>query len=493
MGMRLSEKAMKRTHRLLVAGCAILGTALVDPAPGLGGPMEGFGSTGNRLQQTVPDARVSALATLEAPVTSEIAKLTATDADELDHLGTSVAIHGDTLIAGAFRDSHDSSINAGSAYVFVQDFGGAGAWGQAAKLIGSDTASCDYFGISVAISGDTAVVGARHNSPEGLSEAGSAYIFMRDQGGANAWGQVAKLTAADAEPGDSFGLSVAISGDTVVVGSAWEDSNGIYHAGSAYVFMRNFLGEDAWGQVVKLTASDAEEKDEFGTSVAIDGNTLVVGAVGDIQPGLLGIGSAYIFMRNLGGANNWGQLTKMSGSDGEAGDEFGTSVAISGNSVVVGVAGYAGEKAYIFNRDLGGSDAWGQVAKLTASDAATKDDFGQSVAIDRDAVVVGAMFGGPPGQTAAGSTYIFLRDLGGANAWGEAAKLTASDAENGDQFGISVAIDGSIAVIGANGDDDTGLTNPGSVYVFQLVLPTIPVFSDGFESGDTAAWSASMP
>jgi len=103
------------------------------------------------------------------------------------------------------------------------------------------------------------------------------------------------------------------------------------------------------------------------------------------------------------------------------------------------------------------------------------------------------MFGGPPGQTAAGSTYIFLRDLGGANAWGEAAKLTASDAENGDRFGISVAIDGSIAVIGANGDDDTGLTNPGSVYVFQLVLPTIPVFSDGFESGDTAAWSASMP
>ncbi|MHC4384491.1 MAG: FG-GAP repeat protein [Planctomycetota bacterium] len=465
----------------------------MDPASGRGGPLDVPGSTGKGSGRPIADSRTSAPAALEVLEASEIAKLTADDADELDHLGTSVAVHGGTLIAGAFRDSHEAENNAGSAYIFVRDLGGAGGWTQVAKLIGSDTASCDYFGSSVAISGDTAVVGARHHSPAGLSEAGSAYIFMRDQGGANAWGQVAELTAGDAEPGDSFGLSVAISGDTVVVGAAWEDANGLYHAGSAYVFMRDFGGADAWGQVVKLTASDAGEKDAFGTAVAIEGDTMVVGAVGDIHLGLPGVGSASIFMRNLGGADNWGWLTTITGSDLEAGDEFGTSVAISGDSLVVGVAGYAGEKAYVFDRDLGGNDAWGQVAKLTASDGGSNDDFGQSVAIDRDAVVVGAEFGGVEGQSAAGSAYVFLRDQGGANAWGEAGKLGASDADNEDRFGVSVAIDNSIAVIGANGDDDTGLTNPGSVYVFELIHPSIPLFADGFESGDTAAWSASMP
>jgi hypothetical protein len=305
---------------------------------------------------------------------------------------------------------------------------------------------------------------------------------------------VAKLTAGDAEAGDSFGRSVAMSGDTVIVGAPWEDADGFYHAGSAYVFMRDAGGADAWEQVAKLTASDAGEKDEFGSAVAIEGGTVVVGAVGDLHPGLSGLGSAHIFMRDAGGANAWDQLTTITGSDIEAGDEFGASVAISGDSLVVGVAGSAGEKAYVFERDLGGDDSWGQAAKLTASDAGSKDDFGQSVAIDRDTVVVGAEFGDVWGLSAAGSAYVFLRDQGGPNAWGEAAKLGAApDADNEDRFGVSVAIDNSIAVIGADGDDDAGVTNPGSVYVFELVHPSIPLFADGFESGDTAAWSASMP
>lgn len=452
--------------------------------------MQAPGSTRNGPGRPLPDSRAGAPAALEVLGAFETVKLTDIDADELDHLGTSVAVHGGTLIAGAFRDSHGAETNAGSASVFVRD---AGGWTQVAKLIGSDTASCDYFGSAVAISGDTAVVGARHHSPDGLSEAGSAYIFRRDEGGANAWGEVAKLTAGDAEAGDSFGLSVAISGDTVVVGAAWENANGLYHAGSAYVFMRDSGGADAWGQVAKLTASDAAEKDEFGTAVAIEGDTVVVGAVGDLHPGLPGMGSASIFMRHLGGADTWGPLTTITGSDIEAGDEFGASVVISGDSLVVGVAGSTGEKAYVFERDLDGDDAWGQAAKLTASDAGSKDDFGRSVAIDRDAVVVGAEFGDVGGLSAAGSAYVFLRDQGGPNAWGEAAKLTASDADNEDRFGVSVAIDNSIAVFGADGDDDLGFTNHGSVYVFELVHPSLPLFADGFESGDTGAWSASMP
>jgi hypothetical protein len=217
-----------------------------------------------------------------------------------------------------------------------------------------------------------------------------------------------------------------MSGDTVIVGAPWEDADGFYHAGSAYVFMRDAGGADAWEQVAKLTASDAGEKDEFGSAVAIEGGTVVVGAVGDLHPGLSGLGSAHIFMRDAGGANAWDQLTTITGSDIEAGDEFGASVAISGDSLVVGVAGSAGEKAYVFERDLGGDDSWGQAAKLTASDAGSKDDFGQSVAIDRDTVVVGAEFGDVWGLSAAGSAYVFLRDQGGPNAWGEAAKLGAT-------------------------------------------------------------------
>lgn len=493
MAFRLSGRAMGSIRRFAAAGCAILGAVLVEPAAGQGDPPGRLESKGGRLRRVSPDAPISALATIPDLEATETAKLTATDADELDHLGSSVAIDGDILIAGAFRDSHDSAINAGSAYVFVRDSGNAGAWEQVAKLIGTDTASCDYFGFSVAISGDTAVVGARHNDPGGLSEAGAAYIFTRDQGGADAWGQVAKLTAGDAEPGDSFGISVAISGDTVVVGSALDDHDGKYHAGSAYVFMRDTGGTDAWGQVAKLTAADAEERDEFGTSVAVEGDTVVVGAILDNHPGLLGTGSAYIFMRDLGGANAWGELIKITASDDEVGDEFGTSLAISGDSVVVGVGGYAGEEAYVFDRNSGGSGVWGQVAKITASDAGANDDFGYAVAIDRDTVVVGAALAGFSGQPTAGSAYVFLRDQGGPDAWGEAAKLTASDGENEDRFGVSVTIDGTSVAIGASGDDHSGVQNPGSLYLFELAHPSVPFFSDGFESGNTSAWSATIP
>ena len=472
---------------LAVAGCVVLGTAMPNPVSG-----HDAGSSLRGIQKGAYFSDAVSLA-IESLATSEIAKLVASDASEKDLFGSSVAIDGDTVVIGTIWDSDSASVHAGSAYIFMRDQGGTDAWGQVAKLTASDAAGWDYFGWSVAISGDTVVVGARYNSLSGLNESGAAYIFTRNQGGADAWGQVAKLTASDAASYDDFGYSVAISGDTVVVGAVRDDHPGMYNAGSAYVFMRDQGGADAWGEMLKITASDAEPGDEFGTSVAIHGDTVVVGALLDDHPGMLEAGSAYIFMRNQGGANTWGQVAKITASDGEAGDEFGVSVAVDVDTAVVGVAGYAGERAYVFERDSGGTDAWGQVAKLTASDASSNDDFGFSVAVNQDIVVVGAKFGGPSGTANAGSAYIFMRNEGGANAWGEAAKLTASDGADEDRFGISVAVDGEIAVIGANGDDYSDMTSAGSVYIFGLTHSSIPIFTDGFESSDTTEWSGSSP
>jgi hypothetical protein len=169
-----------------------------------------------------------------------------------------VSISGDTVVVGANGDD-DNGSDSGSAYIFGRDQGGADAWGQVAKLTASDGASGDQFG---SIGFDQ----RRHRRRRGLwdddngSDSGSAYVFGRDQGGADAWGQVAKLTASDGASGDSFGRSVSISGDTVVVGAYGDDDNGS-DSGSAYIFSRDQGGADAWGQVAKLTASDGASDD----------------------------------------------------------------------------------------------------------------------------------------------------------------------------------------------------------------------------------------
>ena len=261
---------------------------------------------------------------------------------------------------------------------------------------------------------------------------------------------VKKLTASNAEPDAQFGFIVAISGDTAVVGALFEDAGGA-DAGAAYVFQRNQGGANNWGQVARLTASDAQPDDLFGIGVAVSGDTVVVGAVfGDA--GGADAGAAYVFRRDQGGADNWGQVAKLTASDAQPDDLFGIGVAVSGDTVVVGaVFGDAGGAdagaAYVFRRDQGGADNWGQVAKLTASDAQPDDRFGIRVAVSGDTVVVGALFEDAGGADA-GAAYVFRRDQGGTGAWGQVAKLTASDAQPGDQFG-TVAVSGDTVVVGS--------------------------------------------
>jgi len=381
---------------------------------------------------------------------AKVTKLTARDAAANDQFGFSVAVSGGTTVVGAFRDD-DAGTSSGSAYVFVRRGGG---WSQQAKLTASDAAPGDQFGRSVAISGDTAVIGASGDD-DGGSSSGAAYVFVRSDG---SWSQQAKLTASDAAANDLFGRSsVALSGETAVVGAASNDDAGP-SSGSAYVFVRS---GGSWSQQAKLTASDAAPVDFFGRVVALSGETAVVGAINHDDGGS-NSGSAYVFVRS---GTAWSQQEKLAASDAAANDFFGFSVAISGDTAVIGAGGSddTGESsgsAYVFVRS---GTAWSQQAKLTASDAAAFDQFGRSVAIRGDTAVGGALNEGRPDLLNAGAAYAFERNEGGANTWGQVNKLTASDAQGGDQFGRAVAIseDTAVIIIGAPNKDNTG-----AAYVF---------------------------
>ncbi len=354
-------------------------------------------------------------------------RVTASDAAASGYLGYSVAISGDTIVAGAvYQDSY-----AGAAYVFTRS---GSTWNQQQKLTASDPAAWDRFGCAVAISGDTIVVGASSKS----SYTGAAYVFTRS---GSTWSQQQKLTASDAATSDYFGFSVAISGDTVVAG-AWGKSSS---AGAAYVFTRS---GSTWSQQQKLTASDGASGDRFGISVALAGETLVAGA----HTANNATGAAYVFTRS---GSTWSQQQKLTASDTAAGDRFGWSVAISGDTIVAGTyfqAGYTGA-AYVFTRS---GSTWSQQQKLTASDAATDDCFGYSLAVSGDTVVAGA-----PGESSyTGAAYVFTRS---GSTWSQREKLTGAVA--GDQFGNSVALGGDAAVVGAP-YHDYAASDAGAAYIY---------------------------
>ncbi len=405
------------------------------------------------------------MSALAAGVPAELWKRIAADTQDFDLLGNSVDLSGDYAVAGAYGEG-GAGIGRGAVYIFDRNYNGTDNWGQVKKLTASDPENNDYFGYSVAIDGDYVVVGAFYEDSIGFDR-GAAYVFYRNQGGTDNWGEVAKLTASDAADSDEFGWSVAISGDYVVVGARVEDGAGT-DRGAAYVFDRNQGGADNWGEVTKLTASDAADMDQFGFSVGISGDNVVVGARLEDGAGT-DRGAVYVFNRDQGGADNWGQVTKLIASSPENAAYFGYSVAVSGDFAVVGAGGEDGTgtnlgAVYVYDRNQGGQNAWGEIKKLSASDAEDGDEFGSSVAIDGDYVIVGAFYEDGAG-TSRGATYIYGRNYGGADAWGEVMKLTASDAADQDWFGYSVGINGDFAVVGAMYEDGSG-NQRGAIYIF---------------------------
>jgi hypothetical protein len=275
---------------------------------------------------------------------TEVQKIVASDRGAADYFGNSVAISGDYAIVGAYEDEEDQSggnfiFSAGSAYIYKNT---AGTWSQVQKIVASDRGIDDWFGLRVAISGDYAIVGAIRESEDTtggntLSNAGSAYIFKNTTG---TWTEVQKIVSSDRGEYDNFGMSVAISGDFAIVGADEEDEdaiggNPIFSSGSAYIF-KNTAG--TWTEVQKIVASDREEGDYFGYSVDILGDYVIVGAYGDEEDAIGGnniflSGSAYIFKNSAG---TWSQVQKIVASDRGYSDYYGNSVAISGQYAIVG-------------------------------------------------------------------------------------------------------------------------------------------------------------
>ncbi len=407
--------------------------------------------------------------------------VTASDGTAGDRYGYAVAVDADTAVVGA----PNRNGNMGEAYITERNAGGSENWGEVKKLMSSVPAFPGLFGFSVAISVDTVAIGEPNT--------GTVYIFERNSGGAENWGLVTTLaTPTNA----NFGYSVALDGDTLVVGAFDESVGANLGQGAAYVFERNQGGPENWGQVQHLLASDGAAQDLFGGSVSVKGNTAVIGAAGADVGGNQDQGAAYVFDRNQGGSENWGQVRKLVASDGAINDQFGVSVAIDGDTVVAGAyladigSGTDQGAAYIFGRDQGGTNQWGQVKELVDGAGGLFFRLGISVAISGDAVVVGydpsaqAVFFGPPFNQS--GVILFQRNLGGANNWGEFQKLLASTAfdpqhqpghVSGNGIGDAVAISGATVVAGASQDDVNGTSvGQGSVYVFVPVSgpnPTI--------------------
>ncbi len=383
--------------------------------------------------------------------------------------GRAVAIDGDRMVGGA-PDQLDLGEGIGAVYVFDRQEGGE--WTESARLLPSDRDDGSDFGDALAVEGDTLVVGAlRRNDLRG-----AAYVFEADPGAPEGWVEVTRLLAWEPRFGDFFGASVAISGDRVLVGAPEDEEKLFVERGSAFVFVRDPLGRDGWSREAKLVASDAEWQDKFGESVDIDGDTAVVGAYFDDDRGV-NSGSAYVFERQEDG--EWLEVAKITASDGGEDDRFGWDVAIDGDRIVVGMAwpplpDRPGGAGYLYERDAGAPGAWGEVAELHPPDVEAGDGLGGSVAIEGDTVVLGARGEDVLGSES-GSVYVFERGPG-LGEWNLRAKVTAPEGTAGDHFGQSVAISGATIVAGAPDDEDY-LQGRGSAYLFEptTVTPELAV------------------
>jgi hypothetical protein len=387
--------------------------------------------------------------------------LAASDGAADDWFGRSVAVDGDTVVVGADAADVGGTFNQGAAYVFVRD---GDSWVEQARLTASDGGSSDQFGFSVAIAGDTALIGSADDA---------AYVFTRDGG---TWTEQAKLVPGDGTEFDRFGIAVALSGNggTALVGARQSVVAGRNNQGAAYVFTRD---GDTWTERAKLTASDGAAFDLLGDAVALSdgGDTAVVGAEFHDPDGNDAQGAAYVFTRD---GEAWTQQGKLTAAAGVSGDRFGDSVAVSGDTVLVG-AGFPNAirgAAYVFTRaapersreagDAAGitAEGWTEQATLTASDASANAWFGNSVALAGDTALVGAWFA--DGQ---GAAYQFGRD---GETWAEQLKLTAAERGPNDQYGSAVALAGDgTAVVGAWLTDPDGVRDQGVAHAYQLDVP----------------------
>lgn len=392
---------------------------------------------------------------------TETQKLLASDGAASDRFGDAIDLDGNVAVVGAPYKNEGALTQAGAAYVYTWD----GTWTQRSKL-STDLGSLGYFGDSVAIDGDTIVVGAFQKNWGVM--AGAAYVFVWD---GDSWESQARLTAPDGDYADYFGVEVDISGDTIVIG-AKQDNDPVMgaDAGSAYVFTRT---GSTWSLQQKLTASDGAISDWFGVDVAVQGDTVLVGASGDDDNGS-GSGSVYVFSR-IG--NSWSEQVKLKSSDGATTDAFGSAVALDADTALIGAPGddpvampitSNHGSAYVITRS---GTVWSEQAKLLAPALATNDKLGSAVALDGDLAVLSAAEDDTLGNNA-GAAYVFSRT--GA-AWSLQKKLTASDGAAADNYGMGgLAVQGSALFVGAPMDTNANGAAAGAVYHVHATANTAP-------------------
>ena len=429
-----------------------------------------------------------------------------------DHFGSAVAIDGDTLVVGApNEDSGSSGVNGnqsdnsgndvGTVYVFVRS---GGIWTQQAYLKASNPDDLDTFGTSVAISGNTIVVGAQgedsnatgvngNQSDDSVAQAGAAYVFVRS---GTTWTQQAYLKPSTTGF-NNFGNTVAIDGDTIAIGAEGEDSastgingsevgTGAASSGAVYVFTRSGT---TWSQQAYIKSSNSQSGDQFGNRVALSHDTLAVGAVGEDSAATgiggnqgdnsaSGSGAVYVFTRS---GNTWSQQAYVKASNSAANSSFGGSLSLDSNTLAVGTDNAS--TAYVFTRSGG---VWTQEALLQGANTENGDQFGISVAVHGDTLAVGASGedsaatgingdGTNNSASSSGALYVFTRS---GTTWTQRDYVKGSNGEAGDSFGSAIAANNGTIVSGAYLEDshatgingiqtDNSATDSGAVYVFQ--------------------------
>lgn len=388
-----------------------------------------------------------------------VSTLEAPESADGDELGRSVGWSEPYAVAGAWGATRGGLLLRGSAHVWRRTTVG---WIDEGQLLAPDGAAGDQFGVSVGVSttGDgfnlngVAVVGAFTADLPGKADAGAAYVFRRDTASAQ-WVMEAKLVAGDAAASDQFGRSVAVDGDTIAVG-CWKKTGS---RGAVYVFRHT--GGGTWVQKAKLTAPDAFAGDGLGVSVDVDAGRVVAGAWGDDIGTNINQGSAYVFAE---GGNGWFMQSKLVAPNGAASDECGRSVAIEGNRAIVGTWPFFGSgigRAFIFEDT--GPGTWIPTGTLSAPVPQQNDNFGFAVGLAGEAAVVGA-YGDDEGlQANQGSVHVFIHSGGSpGGTWTHVARLVREDGQANDNFGISVSAADELCMVGANLDDG-GSLNEGSI------------------------------
>lgn len=392
---------------------------------------------------------------------TENAKLVPDDETSSEEFGGSVAVDGDLAVVGAPETDTANGEDAGAVHVYARTL--FGEWSQEAKLVADDGASEDRFGVAVSLDGDTLLVGALNAEDGDGASTGAAYVFVRTAPGA--WTQQAKLLPSKGESGDNFGGWVSLDGDRALVGTSLEDTASGNAAGAAYVFARDAVG--TWTQQARVVAPDGDSTDQFGEGVSLDGDTALVGAPSDHDPGAEDTGSAYVLQESDG---DWSVQTKFENPEPNDEDQFGAALSLDGDVAIVASPyddshGTDAGSVYAYVRANDGT--WSLDDTLRDTDGGFLATFGGSVSLDGDRTLIGSPLDTNENGWYAGSAYIFERTPDG---WSQQTKLIASDGAPDDEFGAAAGLDGGTALVGAPA---TFEPHPGATYVYGHLLEQV--------------------